>query len=293
MHSLIQIFDSALDAAKMQYADDWTAEAEINLQAAKLYLYGIYFVAKGQTNPTVSSIWSDVSSQLLLHGGLRTAARLIYIFSTLEEDSIQLSPGSDMDRNARLLSYPKHYFRTLMFAVVFLFKFLAVNKQASDSDKDLALNSISTTHRLFKGFVTSLEHLRVARSIEFMGRIPGTADTASALHVDTRLGASILYDYVWRAAQLRNRPYISRDRERETSPTIEEDIRTVGSNKLSSGKTPKIPKDKNEEPQDDGHLQVEAWEFPWSEWDDRLFDDLMTGSETLLADNDFERSFFG
>jgi hypothetical protein len=86
----------------------------------------------------------------------------------------------------------------MAFTAFFLLKFLAIAPDASESDKILARNSLSTVHGIFMSYPDSKEHFGVAMTIEILSK----TNAANEGKVQTRLGASILYDGLLNFGQL-------------------------------------------------------------------------------------------
>ena len=271
-HSLIQMFDGELERIRAIYHDAWSAEAEINLQSAKLYLYGISFVCRSKDNAgSTAPSRASISTKSILCSASTSAVSLIYNFSCLDpadSESESLSPG--YGGYPPLLFYPKHYFESVFFAVVFLLKYLAVYTEASDSDKDLARNHIGIVHRKFTTLSQSLSHLRAARTIEVLGRMPIARNARKSLHVNTRLGASLMFDAVWTAAQIRNRP--NESSERPLTPTLEADLQTAANAAAAARSISDFSDMQHHISEQTVQLADPNWSFPWGLWDDRLFD---------------------
>ena len=276
-HSLIQMFDGELERIRAKFRDAWCADTEINLQSAKLYLYGISFVSYGNKNTrSIAPSQGSVASKSILCSGLTAAVSLIYNFSYLDQTESErrsLSPG--YGGYFPLLSYPNHYFTSAFFAVVFLLKYLAIYTEASESDKDLARNHIGIVHRKFASLAQSLSHLRAARTIEVLGRMPIAMNAREDLHVNTRLGASLLFDAVWTAAQIRNRP--NEYAERPLTPTLEADIQTAANATAAAHALPDFWDTQNNISEQTLQEVDPNWTFPFGLWDDRLFDAMAFG----------------
>ena len=207
-HSLIKLFESDLDRVRSSFKDVWSLELDIDLLAAKLYLYGLAFVSPNEADDDNMQIESPpFAARDLLQRGLSTAVRLLYTFRHLPlSDSphhgaqVPNSEGLGTDDYIHQLGfYPKHFFRLAGFAVYFLLWFLAVDLEASDTDKELARNYVSAAHRLFLSFPNSPEHIRAAHSFEILGRIPNTTGKTPKLRINSRLGASFMYDAMYNA----------------------------------------------------------------------------------------------
>ena len=104
-----------------------------------------------------------------------------------------------------MLFLPKPYFTSTFFATIFLLKYLAAVPNATQSDRDLAINHITLSHRLFESFTKARDHQRGAKLIEVLGRLSRSGGFSAELHVKSRLGASLVADASWNATQMRMR----------------------------------------------------------------------------------------
>ncbi|TKA67983.1 hypothetical protein B0A49_07639 [Cryomyces minteri] len=77
--SIVQLFDTDLNGIKERYSGDWSVTAELDLQAAKLHLYALRLLPKGEQDASGSSHISDtkVFKKGILHKGMIAAVRLI------------------------------------------------------------------------------------------------------------------------------------------------------------------------------------------------------------------------
>ena len=209
-HSLIKLFESDLDRVRTTFRDVWSAELDIDLLAAKLYLYGLAFVSPDPGDEdNIEPEAPPFAARDILQRGLSAGVRLLYTARHLPV-SVS-SPGGSITQNpgdsglgienyiSQIGFYPKHFWRLTGFAVYFLLWFLAVDLEASDTDKELARNYVSATHRLFMSFTNNPEHIRAAHSFEILGRIPNKTGKTPQLRVNSRLGASFMYDAMYNA----------------------------------------------------------------------------------------------
>jgi hypothetical protein len=198
------MFDRDLERVPGTFQDIWDAETELNLLSAKLYLYSHSFVAgKPSVFSGVSGSHLESSSRIILVSGLSTAIRYVHSFSKLDQSVLSTlsteGSQSSAGQSNRQLHVPHHYFRTLAFSAFFLLKFLAIAPEATESDKTLARNHLTTIHSIFMSYPGDfVEHKAVAMTIETLGK----ANVASNAKVQTRLGASILYDGLLTFGQL-------------------------------------------------------------------------------------------
>lgn len=206
-HSLIQLFDRELDSIKSSFQGAWTAELDIRLDAAKLYLYAFCYLTHHPLTGDMSGVSSIAGSfNLILHQGLSAACRLVDTFSALAivEGTTPSLHVLD-ERFGPLLYYPKPYYTALFFATVFLLQFLTAQPQASHTDRDFAINHITRAHHVFSQFGASREHKRAALFIEVLARLTTSGGGQPDPITKCRLGASIQYSLSFLAGQARSR----------------------------------------------------------------------------------------
>ena len=199
--SLIEVFDHDLNQVQNTYERVWTEDLEIHLQGAKLFLYGFSVSPVGKQNAGNKGYQADSSAttlRIVVQLGLAAAVRIARVACRLKYYIVHVSGKasaiSSPDSGGGLVHPPKQHYRTLFFATVFLLWFLAIEIQASDADKELARNYTGAMHRLFLSFGASPEHLRVAKTIEALSRVPMSANLSlSNTSVSGRLGASFMY----------------------------------------------------------------------------------------------------
>lgn len=211
--SLTSLLDRELDNIKLKYYDVWDPKLETDLQAAKLYLYALSYAAEYSLTPTagITKARPSTSVQMLLQHGLTASVRLIAKALELHSDVSDLpqtvtnSPHASSGNSSHLLFYPKPFFTNVYFAAVFLLKFLVAQPHASQQDRELAINSTTTAHRILSAFHASRDHRRGALIIEIAGRMTRSGGLPPGLHITDRLGASLMYDNSLHASLLRNR----------------------------------------------------------------------------------------
>ncbi|MCJ1418213.1 hypothetical protein MMC32_004560 [Xylographa parallela] len=210
-NALIKLFEQDLDCLRVNYQDVWSEALDIELLGAKLYLYGMSFVSANPNNIEEGQIETpELLSRCFLYRGFAAAVRLLHTVRHLNvaEDPrmpehprppivnlLQELPGRA--NYLRQLGFlPKQFFRMVAFANFYLLWFLAVDLGASEADKDLAKNYVSGTHRLFMSFPNTPEYIRYGNTLEVLGRMPSITNGNPALRVNSRLGASFMYDIV-------------------------------------------------------------------------------------------------
>jgi len=275
-----------LDSIKMRYSMRWSPSAEINLQAAKLYLLSICLLATDEQS--LQSL-NDSDTGIFLHKALQwghaAALSVVDLVVEMGASSIDNAPCSAHDSNAcALLAHPKQHFVIAFFACIFLLKYIDCNRAASAADMDAARNAVSRTYELFKRFPCVAQKVRAARTIELLGRTIVPDRGRMVTHVKSRMGASLVYNAIWTASELRGRmndpewstsaattPQVIQDSPISTStalpaPTIHESYSVAGLDASSSSfdiSSQPLPQNFPFEQQ-----------FPWGIWSDSLFDAL-------------------
>ena len=213
-HSLVTVFEQDLDRTRAACVDVPSEEVDIEVLGAKIYLYGLTFV-NNQANdsgvPTSELPW--LMKRDTLQRGFAAAIRLLHSARHIRLPGAATANPSDGHHSTpeylyQLGFFPKHFFYTLFFANVFLLWFLSVDQQASPSDKELARNYVAASHRLFASYKNNGELIRSARLMELLGRMPSVAGrtvtggpaASPTLRVNSRLGASFMYDAIYNAS---------------------------------------------------------------------------------------------
>ena len=205
-HSLIKIHEQELDDILGLYDDVWSDDVEIEWLGAKLYLFGTAFVSHGASANSIETESPILAAREVLQRGLAAAIGILDTISRMKLPPT--APGENHtdgpDYIYQLGFYPKHFFRIGGFANFFLLWFLAVDAQASPSDKELARTYITFTYRLMISFKQSPEHVRAGMAIEELARMSISSGQPSSLRVNTRLGASFMYSYTLDGAAAAN-----------------------------------------------------------------------------------------
>ena len=269
--SLIKLFDQELGQVQRMFQDVWSEDLDIELQGARLNLYAFSLIPAEIPRDTrvYRSEPPSSSSKVFLQLGLATAVRMIQISCRLNKPKIVASSPSQKDYHdpKGLFFYPKQYWRILAYAAIFLLWFLAVDFQASDSDKELAQDHVKAMHKLFMSFVDSSEHIRAAKTIELVGRMPNGLGEMSTPRVFTRLGANFMHNALRNCMIYGNRPSLgsespenaseaSREEENRELPMTTEALDADNSYKILQGITG-------------------DWEFPFGVWNNDVFDEFL------------------
>lgn len=225
-HSLVKHFEQDLSHLPTDYIEVWSEHLDFELLAAKLYLYGLSFVSTSaqDTRPTHLEVL-DMFTRDILQRGLATAVHLLTLVLPLSDKDNFRSLISPVGRGKigqpdyvfQFSSYPKLFFLTIAFANFFLLWFLAVDPQASHTDKELARNYVSATYRFFTNFSNSPEHVRYGKTLEVLGRMPDLADANITVRRNSRLGASFFWEIIRRAVYHREASRVTPEAQRSAS----------------------------------------------------------------------------
>ena len=301
--SLIKLHEQEFDRVQAEYDDIWSHDLEIEWLGAKLYLFGIAFVTHGPSSSSIETESPAITAREILQKGLAAAVGILDTISHMKLPHTHRNENRlDIpDYIYQLGFYPKQFFRVGAFATFFLLWFLAVDAQASESDKELARTYIAFTYRLMLAFKHSPEHSRAGKSIEQLARMPISSGKPSSLRVNTRLGASFMYSYTLDGHSEANPairklptlgvdtvgdegpihpkvdlPQRSAKQAEETNETPESWTQTPVQAGSSASSVPEStpPVDQvfsNAFFQDNSMLN---FDFPWGEWDPAAFDGL-------------------
>ena len=180
-----------------------SAETELQLLGAKLFLYGWSFDCRlenahlDHSSPT-TPFEPSVSKKFLLLGALSSAVQYIHAFSDLKPSETTITASIQSQDFPPQVYFPKFYMYTAYFSALTLYHFLATMPQASVPDQDLARNHIRLAHQVLSSCIlddTKSQWCRLAQNIELVGqfvnlglRVPAEA------HVQSRRGASLFYE---------------------------------------------------------------------------------------------------
>lgn len=192
--SLMNLFNNELDTLYTVYKGLWSTRLEIQLLRAKLYLYShcLNIASKGGSNARRFDGQSNLdSAKILVHQGLHSAVSLIHNSQKLNNPS---ADGEETTGTGTLIHYPKYYMQTIVFAIIFLLKFLSANPRAMQQDKELAYSHITIAHQIFSGFPDSPECMRVVEIIQHLVENLKESDENAVLPTRSKLGASLMYN---------------------------------------------------------------------------------------------------
>ena len=238
--SLTQMFDDQLDELKKNTDPvSWTPQIEMEFCHAKIYLYALTLTAPAGPDRDDDS-FRQMHQETILHRALKAASDLI-----AEAVKLGLSPVPSPSYPRGILTFaPKFYFTALFSSTTMLFRILGTRNPSIAAQENFAMNSIIEAHKIFQSFPDHRDFIRAAIHIEMMvgalltqseGRMMGWRE----LLVNNRLGASVMFDAVFRAGQYRNR-----DLATGKSPPVQE-WRTM--NDFFGKRVPRAPGQKNKD----------------------------------------------
>ena len=239
----------------------------MSLQSAKIYLYALCFIYED------SQVLGDfgvhkVSCSIILRSGLRAAARLIHWF-----DEVTTLPQGHGSFATWL---PSYHFRNQAFSATYLLTYVAAFPDATESDKDIAVNSITLAYQIFCRLSPNVQASRTGQTIELLGRMQRTGVSQVELHVKSRFGAFLLYNALRAAKKIRNR---QESASAQLSPNEEFPLhRPVPAQEVPVAQVA----DNGGSPfEQNGQLEFsQQSSFPWGLWDrsaGALFDSLVLG----------------
>lgn len=198
--SITQIFDDRLDELKSTNPNLWRLELEIEWCNAKLYLYALTFTISVNASPSHGT-QVRIHRQTILHKALGAASSLITEMEKLGQLCV-----SDLYPGGLLHFVPKPYFTSLFNATTFLFRFVATYAMCTPEERSRAMGLTIEAHKIFQSFPEQRELTRAAIHIEMFIDILryGAIGNMNELVVNNRLGASIMFDAVFRACRQRN-----------------------------------------------------------------------------------------
>lgn len=264
--SLIHLFDQDLEAIRSNFQDGWSPEIEMSLQSAKVYLYSSCFIYDG------AQVLGDfgphkISYSVILRSGLRAAASVVHLF-----DEIATLPQGD---SSFAIWLPKYHFRNLAFSTTYLLTFVTAFPDATESDKDLAMNNITLAYQIFCRLSPAGQSSRTGQTIELLGRMQRSGGSQVELHVKSRFGASLLYNALWAAKKIRNR---HESLSAEASSNLE--VLSPGQVQMQGLPVPQFTSNGSPYEQLGPPELNQEYSFPWGLWDrsaDALFDNLFMG----------------
>jgi hypothetical protein len=268
-YCLVQLFDRELENIRTRFHDSWSPLVEISLLTAKLFLYSLCFIYdKNVTLPSaLVSTDAMIPFRVILYSGHATAVRLIHLYAQAKTEIP--TAASDHIRYRHVAYYPKHYPKSVVFAAIFLLKFIAIEPHAPESDLDLARNHVNIVYRIFNSFRGWGEYHRGAKMIEVLTRMTSPGSGQVKPHVNYRLGASIHYDAIRTAITLRDRSAEAAN-VTATDPRINE--RSTGEPIMVEQMVPQTPAHEKAPASTASQQMDNESAFPWGLWDESIFD---------------------
>jgi hypothetical protein len=185
-----------------------------------------------------------------------------------------------------------------------LLKFLDSVRNDNTPEAEEARNAFSAIYQLFRSCTFSVEHLRASKNLEVCGRAIGNGQAHLEDHVNTRMGASVMYNAVWAASRLRGRegdPEFSTEALFNSAKNSNEGVHTSQSGSQDTLSVPlrQRPESGTQNHQvaistPSAHPTVEAaglvppmdtslgamdepFDFPFGAWDNTLYDTIFDG----------------
>lgn len=201
-YSVLETYQSRLESVKNSFNQNWSWDLELAYQAVRIYVLGIGLL------PDISH--SDQQAityrQLILQKCLDAASSYIQIIMNM---SYQPASGSRYPSGI-LTFYPKHYFTTLMAAAAYIFRFLIDSQHINKSQQSLCMTRLTEAHKIFQSFPDHRDAVRGCIQIELLVNcLRSNIRPSSIIVVKHRLGASVVLDASFRAAQQRNTDSVS------------------------------------------------------------------------------------
>lgn len=229
--SLTATFTAELDDIKRRYRSSWSCELETELLATRLVIQGINFTHGSATEcqritdlaaPDPEGVVASSSDKLevlkaerlLLHQCFETALLLIKSATESNNAVLQARLHPLTHSNGILTFFPNYWWMGVYFAVAFIFKFLCLT-DTSDAEQARAVNAILGMHRIISTFTNDQDLVRSAMNIDTMVKLIISGDHKSEKYtipaVTDHLGASVLYDALFKAALYHNEGVGSHD----------------------------------------------------------------------------------
>lgn len=209
--SLVKLIDTELDSLKTRFPTPWSSRIEMAVLVAKLHLYTM----------TIIRMPNVTAREVIMKNGYSVALRIVYLS---DKGLCHYSDDKYPEMTAASLQQtcPKHHFRALMLAAVFLLRYFALNINVSSDEQETARNHVAIAQRFFTAGAIDAkdERARAALVIEVVSRQQPMDIDSTKLKIDDRMGASIVFDAITRGHELRN---IKADVEERTSPKDTQD----------------------------------------------------------------------
>lgn len=201
---MIRMFDERLASIKARWSAAWTLDAEIDFLVSKLYIYGLCLAKADEESSVTAPIGMHVE---LLQACHAVATQLINIMAN--QSAEMLVPGSSasiLSTLHALPGHPKHHSRSMFFAAIVLLKFLDSAELPNPDDIDSARNAFGRAYQMFS---RSIDNSDAASTLEVCGRAIGNGQGHLKPYVTTRLAASLIFNAIWLAYQVRENEKLS------------------------------------------------------------------------------------
>lgn len=212
--SLIGIFEQELQSTKERFSSCWNAEHEYYVLEAKLHAYGILIVGRATLSQSKRDGGTDLFTQKShILQGLHLATQLInmLIFRIpCPMPSKRRTNRASSKEDIATTALPKFYFRAMVFATFYLLRYFVLAKWSDTGDNEVAKDHVMSAHSYLDrcSFATGDESDRVAKAIDALCTAAPTVHTVfmGQLRVNDRLAASISFDLLSTANEIRNKP---------------------------------------------------------------------------------------
>ena len=202
--STIRLHIHALEAVKTDHALTWTAQNEIVLWTAKMYLFATCFVKLTQVR--YDSVARLATSPTLVNEVLERAQlcaiQVVHSFVEVASEP-RASDSSHISGACPLPGSPKHQSRILFFAATVLLRFL--DNGGNNVRNEATRKAFQNVYQLFVSCTSSDEHVSAGKTLEVAGRAIVQGEAHLKHNVTTRMAASLMYDVVWLGGVLRGK----------------------------------------------------------------------------------------
>ncbi|CAI7657420.1 unnamed protein product [Penicillium pancosmium] len=202
--SLIELLERDLASIEARTADQIHPKIKLGCLAARLRLYTLPILSqlsleaqKRKTNSMSKAIW---------YIGFHTAIEIANIFGHSS------NVGADIPANSTEpidVFFPKYYFQILIMAGMYLINVLAIDKEMSVEDKNLARNHIKEVYETLVNWSRQPrdEAARVARVIDLLSRHIQVSDLSSDIQptANATPPTSMITSGMWMAGRLRSK----------------------------------------------------------------------------------------
>jgi ferric iron reductase protein FhuF len=205
--SLIRLLEKDLDTLSERMPHPAPLALQVDLLGAKLRLYAAPLMNKGKSESEESYI---LSKALMLHG-FHVASQLSALIADFSAQRRGQNKEHGEDSNRITVLFPKHYFRVIVMAAMYLLTFLGLQHDISQEDKVLARNSIKHIYDTLMGWSQSErdEFHRSANVISLLSQYVESEESSTLFsETEANPSSSIVENtmrIVWKIRQLKNR----------------------------------------------------------------------------------------